>query len=220
MVERKANTAKRKPKGDITFQIPLDEEQKLAKSEILTRAYSFIIGRQGTGKTLLACQVALDLLFKRQVDRIIITRPTVGTEDNGFLPGTLKEKMEPWMVPIRSNMMKVYPHKDKLEKLEEEGELQILSIAHFRGQTFDKAVVIVDEFQNLTKSQLKMALGRLGKDSIMLLCGDESQVDLRKDSESAIHVVKNIPISEYTYKITLTQNHRHEAVDYIMQFIT
>lgn len=220
MPERVANTLKRKPKGDISFEIVLNEEQKLAKAEIIKRAYSFIIGRAGTGKTLLACQIALDLLFKREVDRIIITRPSVATEENGFLPGTLKEKMEPWLVPIRSNMLKVYPKKDKLEKLEEDREIEMVSIGHFRGRTFDNAIVIVDEFQNLTKEQLSMAVGRLGKGSKMIFCGDSSQIDLKRGVESAIKASSNVPNSDHTFTVTLQENHRHEAIDYIMQFLT
>lgn len=212
-------STKRRPKGDIKFDITLNEEQREAKSEILTHAYNFVLGRQGSGKTLLACQIALDLLFKRDVDKVVITRPAVGTEDLGFLPGTLEEKMEPWMVPIRSNMLKVYNKKDKLEKCEEEGEIELISLAHFRGITFDRSVVIIDEFQNLTKSQLRMAIGRLGKDSIMILCGDPLQIDLKKPSESAIHEVEKIPNSKYTFTVTLNTNHRHEAIDYIMQFL-
>lgn len=216
---QKANAEKRVPKRDIKFNITLNEEQKLAKAEILQHAYSFIIGRQGTGKTLLACQIALDLLFKREVEQIIITRPAVGTEDLGFLPGTLEEKMEPWLIPIRSNMLKAYPYEDKLLKHEKDKDIEMISIAHFRGRTFDKAAIIIDEFQNLTKSQLRMAVGRLGKGSIMMLCGDTSQIDIKKPEDSAINLVECVPQSDFTYTVELLENHRHEAVDYIMKFL-
>ena len=101
------NLEKRVPKGNIKFSISLSEEQKLAKSQILNHPFNFILGKAGSGKTLVAVQIALDSFFKRDVNKIVITRPTVSNEDNGFLPGSLEEKMEPWLVPIRSNMRKV-----------------------------------------------------------------------------------------------------------------
>jgi predicted ribonuclease YlaK len=92
----------------------------------------------------------------------------VSNEDNGYLPGSLDEKMEPWLVPIRSNMRKVYNKPPILEKMEQNENIELVSLSHFRGRTFDHAIVIVDEFQNLTKPQLSMVLGRLGKDSTMI----------------------------------------------------
>ena len=104
----KSNIEKAPPKGPVKFSLSLSEEQKEAKSQILIHPFNFIVGKAGSGKTLLACQIALDMFFKRTINKIIITRPTVSTEDNGFLPGSEKEKMEPWLVPIRSNMRKIY----------------------------------------------------------------------------------------------------------------
>jgi len=104
----KLNMEKTPPKGAVRFSLSLSNEQKRAKTEVLKHPYNFIVGKAGSGKTLLAVQVALDQFFKRQFNKIIITRPTISTEDNGFLPGSEKEKMEPWLVPIRSNMRKVY----------------------------------------------------------------------------------------------------------------
>ena len=108
------------------FSIALSEEQKRAKAKILNHPFNFIVGKAGSGKTLLAVQVALDQFFKRQFNQIIITRPTVATEDNGFLPGSEKEKLEPWLVPIKSNMRKVYNKPDKLQKMEDEGQIELL----------------------------------------------------------------------------------------------
>ncbi len=86
----------------------ISDEQKQAKQSILQHPFNFIMGKAGSGKTLLACQIALDSFFKRDYNKIVVTRPTVSNEDNGFLPGSLEEKLEPWLVPIRSNMRKVY----------------------------------------------------------------------------------------------------------------
>ena len=186
------NTSKTPPKGNIRFSISLSAEQKAAKEQILNHAYSFVFGKAGSGKTLLAVQIALDMFFKRQYNKIVITRPTISTEDNGFLPGSEKEKLEPWLVPIMSNMRKVYNKQDKITKMIEAQEIELVSLSHFRGRTFDSSVVIIDEFQNLTKAQLRMALGRIGKDSIMIFCGDSQQIDLRDQNYSAIHDISKI----------------------------
>jgi len=214
------NKSKKPPKGSVKFNISLSEEQKRAKEQMINHPYSFVVGKAGSGKTLLAVQVALDMFFKRQYNKIIITRPTVATEDNGFLPGTEKEKLEPWLVPIMSNMRKVYNKPDKIAKMVEQEDIELVSLAHFRGRTFDSAVVIVDEFQNLTKAQLRMALGRLGKDSIMIFCGDNQQIDLSTELNSAIDDVHKIKGSDYVFKVILEDNHRNKAIDDVLKLLT
>ena len=103
---------KRKPKNPIKFKIELNSEQKEAKQLILENPVTLIKGMAGSGKTLVACQIALDMVFKREVEKIVITRPTVAKEDIGFLPGDLKEKMDPWLAPIYANLHLLYDHKD------------------------------------------------------------------------------------------------------------
>tara|TARA_R110000796_G_scaffold12681_3_gene41712 strand:- start:1994 stop:2656 length:663 start_codon:yes stop_codon:yes gene_type:complete len=213
------NINKKSPKGSIKFSLTLSDEQKEAKSQILKYPFSFVIGKAGSGKTLLAVQIALDMFFKRQYNKIIITRPTISTEDNGFLPGSEKEKMEPWLVPIRSNMRKVYNKPIILEKMENEESIELVSLAHFRGRTFDNSVVIIDEFQNLTRAQLAMVLGRLGKDSMMILCGDNQQIDLKDVNYSAIHEVAKIINSDFVYKVILKDNHRHQALNQVLDLL-
>ena len=159
------------------------------------------------------------MYFQRKINQIIITRPTVSNEDNGYLPGSLDEKMEPWLVPIRSNMRKVYNKPAILEKMESDEKIELVSLSHFRGRTFDNACVIVDEFQNLTKQQLSMVLGRLGKGSTMILCGDSQQIDLRHINDSAIHDVSKVKESKYVYAVTLLDNHRHESLDEILRLL-
>jgi phosphate starvation-inducible PhoH-like protein len=214
------NIEKNPPKGKVKFNLTLSEEQKEAKSNILYHPYNFLIGKAGSGKTLLAVQCALDMYFTRQVNQIIITRPTVSNEDNGYLPGSLNEKMEPWLVPIRSNMRKVYNKPVILEKMEREEKIELVSLAHFRGRTFDNACVIVDEFQNLTKQQLGMVLGRLGKNSTMILTGDPQQIDLKFGNDSAIHEVPKLKGSKYVYTQNLKDNHRHEALSEILKLLS
>jgi phosphate starvation-inducible PhoH-like protein len=214
------NTSKTPPKGNIRFSISLSAEQKAAKEQILNHAYSFVFGKAGSGKTLLAVQIALDMFFKRQYNKIVITRPTISTEDNGFLPGSEKEKLEPWLVPIMSNMRKVYNKQDKITKMIDAQEIELVSLSHFRGRTFDSSVVIIDEFQNLTKAQLRMALGRIGKDSIMIFCGDSQQIDLKDQNYSAIHDVSKIKESDYVFRVMLKDNHRHQAIDDVLNLLS
>jgi phosphate starvation-inducible PhoH-like protein len=214
-----ANKEKTPPKTDIKYTITLSDEQKHAKAKIIETPFNFLLGQAGSGKTLLAVQIALDMFFKRQVNKIIITRPTVSNEDNGFLPGSLAEKMDPWLVPLRSNMRKVYNKPDILDKMEKEENIELVSLAHFRGRTFDNAICIVDEFQNLTKQQLQMVLSRLGKDSIMILTGDKHQIDLKFKNDSAIHDVPKIKGSKFVNEIILKDNHRHEALTEILRLL-
>jgi len=213
------NKSKQPPKTSVRFSITLSDEQKKAKTQILKHPFNFVVGNASSGKTLVAVQTALDMFFKRQYNKRIITRPTVSTEDNGFLPGSEKEKMEPWLVPIMSNMRKVYNKPEKLDRMTEDEDIELVSLAHFRGRTFDNSVVIVDEFQNLTRSQFMMALSRLGKDSIMIFCGDNQQIDLKDRNYSAIHEVSKITSSNYVYKVVLQDNHRHEALFDVLELL-
>ena len=213
------NTEKRVPKGDIKFSITLSDEQKNAKAQILEHPFNFVLGKAGSGKTLLAVQIALDLYFKRNINKIVITRPTVSNEDNGFLPGSLEEKMEPWLVPIRSNMRKVYNKSTILEAMEKDVNIELVSLTHFRGRTFDNCICIVDEFQNLTKNQLAMVLGRLGKGSRMILTGDAQQIDLKFSNDSAVHDVAKLKESKFVYTVNLKDNHRHEALDEVLRLL-
>ena len=213
------NITKRAPKGNVRFSITLSDEQKLAKAQIRNHPFNFILGKAGSGKTLLAVQIALDCFFKREMNKIVITRLTISNEDNGFLPGSLDEKMEPWLVPIRSNMRKVYNKPNILQKMESDENIELVSLSHFRGRTFDNSIVIVDEFQNLNKIQLAMVLGRLGKNSKMLLCGDPQQIDLKFTNDSAVHEVHKLKDSEYVYNVNLKDNHRHESLDEVLKLL-
>ena len=215
----KDNMVKSPQKGAVRFSLSLSEEQKKSKTQILKHPFNFIVGKAGSGKTLLAVQIALDQFFKRQYNKIIITRPTVSTEDNGFLPGSEREKMEPWLVPIRSNMRKIYNKPSILEKMEKSEQIELVSLAHFRGRTFDNAIVIVDEFQNLTRSQLAMTVGRLGKDSKMIFCGDSYQIDLKDKNYSAYHDMAKLVNSKYVYKCILNDSHRHDAIDDLLELL-
>ena len=133
---------KRIPKNPIKFKITLNEEQKEAKQQILDNTLTILAGSAGSGKTLLSCQVALDGLFRKQYEKIIITRPTVSKEDIGFLPGDLREKMDPWVQPIYQNMFLLYD-KTKIEKYIEEGKIEIVPVSFMRGRTFLDSIIFI-----------------------------------------------------------------------------
>ncbi len=209
-------TQKRKPKNPIKFKITLNDEQKEAKRIILENPVNVLKGAAGSGKTLLAVQIALDLLFTREVERIVITRPTVAKEDIGFLPGDLKEKMDPWLAPIYSNLEMLY-EKEKIQKLLAEGIIEILPFPFMRGRTLVNSCVVVDEAQNVTMNQMEMVLGRLGVGSKIMICGDTSQIDLKNKKESGLDFMNTISARVEGVKvISLKQNHRHPIVPSIL----
>jgi phosphate starvation-inducible PhoH-like protein len=208
---------KKKPKNPIKFKLELNAEQKEAKQTILDNPVTLIKGMAGSGKTLLACQIALDLVFKRELDKIVITRPTVSKEDIGFLPGDLKEKMDPGLAPIYSNLYLLYD-KEKIDKMVTENQIEIVPFAFMRGRTFPNCFVIVDECQNITHSQTEMMLGRLGKGGKIVFCGDLSQVDLKSKKDSGIGFFPRLEERIKGVKIiTLKKNHRHEIVEEVLK---
>tara|TARA_R110002153_G_scaffold5863_2_gene26970 strand:+ start:342 stop:1106 length:765 start_codon:yes stop_codon:yes gene_type:complete len=204
---------KRRPKNPIKFKITLNEEQKEAKAKILNNTVTLLAGSAGSGKTLLACQIALEKLFMREIDKIVITRPTVSKEEIGFLPGDLREKMDPWVQPIYQNMFALYD-KEKIEKYISDGAIEIVPVSFMRGRTFLDSVVIVDEAQNVTHEQMQMIVTRIGLRSQMIICGDDHQVDLKSKRDSgfrflysAARRIKNM------LGISLKTNHRDAIVE-------
>ena len=138
----------------------------------------FALGPAGTGKTYLAVAAAVSLLRQRQVDRLILSRPAVEAgEKLGFLPGDLREKVDPYLRPLYDALQDMLPE-GKLEQRIETGQIEIAPLAYMRGRTLSNAVVILDEAQNTTPSQMKMFLTRLGENSRMVVTGDPTQTDL------------------------------------------
>jgi len=210
-------TQKRRPKNPIKFNLVLNEEQKKAKSLIVDNPVVILKGMAGSGKTLVAVQAALDMLFSREIDKIIITRPTVAKEELGFLPGDLKEKMDPWLAPIYHNLYMLY-NKEKVDKELERGNIEIVPFAFMRGRTFINSFVIVDEAQNVTHTQMETVLGRLGKGSKMVICGDLAQIDLKIKKETGFSFLTRVEEQVPGFKIfALKQNHRHEIVSPILK---
>ncbi|WP_458626989.1 PhoH family protein [Winogradskyella sp. PC D3.3] len=156
----------------------------------------FAIGPAGTGKTYTGVALAVQALKNREVKRIILTRPAVEAGENlGFLPGDLKEKLDPYMQPLYDALRDMIPH-EKLESYVEKGVIQIAPLAFMRGRTLDNAFVILDEGQNTTHAQMKMFLTRMGKNAKFLLTGDPGQVDLPRRTISglkeALLVLQNV----------------------------
>ena len=215
-VTKKLNSEKRKPKNPIKFKLELNEEQKVAKGLIFDNPVVLIKGQAGSGKTLLACQCALDMFFKREIEKIVITRPTVAKEDIGFLPGDLKEKMDPWLAPIYANLYMLY-NREGIDKMAAEGYIEIVPFAFMRGRTFPNTFVLVDECQNITHGQTEMMLGRLGKGGKMVFCGDISQTDLKNKKDSGISFFTRLEENVKGVRVcTLKTNHRHEIVEPIL----
>jgi len=212
-----SNLDKRKPKNPVKFRVELNEEQKHAKTIIYDNPVVLLKGYAGSGKSMCACQVALDMFFKRQVEKIVITRPTVSKEDIGFLPGDMKDKMDPWLAPIYANLHTLYG-REAIDKLVAEGDIEIVPFAFMRGRTFVNAFVLVDECQNITHTQTEMMIGRLGKGSKMVFCGDLAQIDLKSKKESGIsffiRLEENVPGVKV---VTLKTNHRHEIVEPVLK---
>lgn len=209
--------AKRRPKNPITFKIQLNEEQKIAKSTILDNHITIITGAAGSGKTLTSVITGLDLLFRKEVDKLIITRPAVlAGEDLGFLPGDIAEKMDPWLQPIYQNFYNAYG-KEKIDKEIAAGNIQILPMGYIRGLTFTNTFIIADEVQNLTHNQTEALLGRLGKGSKMVLCGDLAQIDLKNKKTSGLSFLRRVEEQVKGFKfVNLKQNHRHEVVQEVL----
>jgi len=208
---------KRRPKRPIKFNVQLNEEQKQAKALIIDNPITMLKGMAGSGKTLVGTQVALDMLFTGQVEKIIITRPTVAKEEIGFLPGDIREKMDPWLAPIYHNLFMLYSE-EKVRKEMDNGRIEIVPFAFMRGRTFVNSFVIVDEAQNVTHSQMETVIGRLGRGSKMVICGDMAQIDLKDKRETGFSFLARLEENVSGFKTaSLEYNHRHEIVAPILE---
>src|SRR6056300_77056 len=180
----------------------------------------FGIGPAGTGKTLLAVQVAVKLFKEGKVDKIIVTRPAVSVdEDLGFLPGTLEQKMAPWTRPI-FDVLREYFDARQIEGMIDEGIIEIAPLAYMRGRTFKDSFILADEMQNATENQMKMLLTRLGEGSKMAVTGDLAQAD-RINDNGLIRFVDRLQAKDHTrldiVRFAQGDIERHEAVKEVLQ---
>ncbi|MDD3740883.1 MAG: PhoH family protein [Bacteroidales bacterium] len=168
------------------------KNQKVLVDEFRKNDLLFAIGPAGTGKTYTAIALAVQALKEMQVKRIILSRPAVEAGENlGFLPGDVREKLDPYLQPLYDALLDMIPYK-KLEKYIEEKVVQIAPLAFMRGRTLSDAFVILDEAQNASYTQLKMFLTRMGENSKFIVTGDLTQIDLPRKSDSGLLTAKNI----------------------------
>ncbi len=165
---------------------PRSQTQQVYVADLFSRELVFGIGPAGTGKTYLAVAAAVSMFFDETVDRIILSRPAVEAGERlGFLPGDLKEKIDPYLRPLYDALDDMIPAK-QLAKLMEEGKIEVAPLAFMRGRTLSNAFVVLDEAQNCTAMQMKMFLTRMGEGSRMAITGDPSQIDLPRGTNSGL----------------------------------
>ncbi|QYX55918.1 PhoH family protein [Roseovarius sp. SCSIO 43702] len=199
---------------------PRTDAQKAYVLSLFNNEMAFGIGPAGTGKTYLAVAVGVSMFIQGQVDRIILSRPAVEAgEKLGYLPGDMKDKVDPYMQPLYDALNDFLPGK-QLAKLIEEKKIEIAPLAFMRGRTLANAFVVLDEAQNATSMQMKMFLTRLGEGSRMVITGDRSQVDLPRGVTSGLHDaerllggIKGISFNYFTAKDVV----RHPLVAAIIE---
>ncbi len=184
---------------------PRTEAQKAYVANLFTHELGFGIGPAGTGKTYLAVAVGVTMFISGMVERIVLSRPAVEAGERlGFLPGDMKEKVDPYMQPLYDALNDFLPAK-QVQKLLEEKRIEIAPLAFMRGRTLSNAFVVLDEAQNATTMQMKMFLTRLGEGSRMVITGDRTQVDLPRgvasglaDAERILKGVKGVSFNYFT----------------------
>lgn len=186
--------------------LPKTENQQSYIKAINTSSQVIVLGPAGTGKTFIAATIAADLYAQRKIDKIILTRPNVAAGKSiGFFPGTLEEKMAPWMAPV-IDVVTQRLGKGVVETAMKNGNIEIVPFETMRGRSFTDAFVILDEAQNTSVTEIKMFLTRVGENCRVILNGDIMQSDLNETSglRKAIHMVKKymlpIPIIEFEVK--------------------
>ncbi len=195
------------------------ERQKKYINSLFNSNIIFSLGPAGTGKTFLAVAVAVNKLITGKVNKIILSRPAVEAGENlGFLPGDLKEKIDPYLIPLYDSLSELIGY-EKMQKKIEDGTVEIAPLAFMRGRTLKDSFVILDEAQNATDTQIKMFLTRLGKNTTMVVNGDPSQIDLPASKSSGLLESINILDNIEEIKITRFESddvQRHPLVSKII----
>lgn len=207
----------RERKQEIKYNVTLNDEQKEVKRLILDNQIVVITGKAGCGKSLVSAQCALDFLFKKQCDQILVTRATIEVGNSlGFLPGGLNEKFDPYLEAFKENLMKCYD-KVKVEQMISDKKVLALPVQFIRGKTIDD-VLIVEEAQNLTKSQMLAILTRLGKTGKMIINGDNEQKDIKDDYNGLSYVIEMSKKIKEIKWAKLKENHRSDLVGKILDY--
>jgi phosphate starvation-inducible PhoH-like protein len=172
--------------------IPRSKKQKEYVRSLKTNQIVISLGPAGTGKTYLAVAVALSMLLEKKVERIILSRPAVEAGERlGFLPGDMKDKIDPYLRPLYDSLYDLLDY-DKIQRKIESGAIEIAPLAFMRGRTLKNSFAILDEAQNATETQIKMFLTRIGENSKLVVNGDPSQVDLQNKNQSGLIKLKSI----------------------------
>ena len=190
--------------------IPRSKKQKDYVKALKTNQIVMSLGPAGTGKTYLAVAVALTMLLEKKVERIILSRPAVEAGERlGFLPGDMKEKIDPYLRPLYDSLHDLIDY-DKIQKKIEAGQIEIAPLAFMRGRTLKNSFAILDEAQNATETQIKMFLTRIGENSKLVINGDPSQIDLPNKNQSGLiksqHILKDIK------EISIVNFNQHDVI--------
>ena len=201
-------------KTAIKYNVQLDEQQKIVKSGVYNKDVTIILGKYGSGKTLTAALIALDLLFTEQIEKIYITRP-IDFKATGYLTGSADEKMMYHIFPIKQNFYECY-NKEKIDSLFRDGKIQIVPIDYMKGMTFCNSCTIVDEFEDISYKDFEKILTRLGKGSKLIFTGSEEQTEVIDSCINKVKCLKNCDIVNYH---TLTGQHRNENIQKVLDHI-
>jgi phosphate starvation-inducible PhoH-like protein len=210
-----------KDSKEATYTKPrsINQEQYVSYLNDLSKTYVFATGAAGCGKTLFAVEKGIEFFKEKHFNKIVITRPAVSVdEEHGFLPGTLQEKMDPWVRPIL-DVFKEHFSLDYLSYLIDNEKIEISPLAYIRGRTFKYSWIIADEMQNATVSQTKSLLTRLGTKSKMVITGDLQQVDSKIPHNGLKDFLSKIPQnSKYIKHIQFSKDdiERHPAIKEIL----
>ena len=200
--------------------IPRSKKQKDYVKALKNNPIIMSLGPAGTGKTYLAVAAALSMLLEKKVERIILSRPAVEAGERlGFLPGDMKDKIDPYLRPLYDSLYDLFDY-EKIQKKIESGEIEIAPLAFMRGRTLKNSFAILDEAQNATKTQIKMFLTRIGENSKLVVNGDPSQIDLPNknqsgliDSQNILKEIKEISIVNFDHRDVI----RHPLVTKIVE---
>ena len=202
-------------KNEIKYSIQLNEEQKEAKRLIRENQIVIITGRAGCGKSLVSAQTALDFIFKKEYETILVTRAAVEVGHSlGFLPGSLNEKFNPYLEAFQENLIKCHD-KVKIDQLIDDKKVIALPIQFIRGKTVD-SVLVVEEAQNLTKAEMLAILTRLGKNGRIIINGDNEQKDIKDEFNGLSYAIELSKKIEEIKWIKLKENHRSDLVGKIL----
>jgi len=209
--------ANRNRKGDIQYNVTLNEEQKGAKQMIIDNQIVIVTGRAGSGKSLLCAQTALDFLMTKQCNKILVTRAAIEVGNSlGFLPGDMKEKFDPYLEAFQENLIMCYDRMRIMEFIRED-KIKALPVQFIRGKTIDD-VLVIEEAQNLTKHEMLALLTRLGKTGKIIINGDLEQKDIKESYNGLSYVIELSKKIEGIEWIKLKHNHRSDLVGKILEF--